>query len=82
MGNKYYHYFVEGEDEIVRSCAIKQIKELTNSKTNSEFKHDVLRVSNLDKKLKDYGFSFDRFWSSVPKGKFKDICNSAEKIKK
>ena len=35
------------EDEFLRSCAISQIKELTGSKSNSDYKRDLLRQSNL-----------------------------------
>lgn len=37
------------EDELVRSCNIRQIKELTKSKSNREFKTDILHISNLKK---------------------------------
>ena len=66
---KYYHYFVEGqdeeklinflkrsgivsrvlcvtqvknlEDEFLRSCNIRKIRELTGSKSDKDFKHDL-----------------------------------------
>ena len=34
------------EDELVRSCSIKRISELTRSKSNTDFKKDVLHISN------------------------------------
>lgn len=70
------------EDELVRSCSIKRISELTRSKSNTDFKKDVLHISNLKKRLEECGFSFSEFWSSQPIGIFKDIHNEAEKIKK
>ena len=46
------------EDEFLRSCAISQIKELTGSKSNSDYKRDLLRQSNLADKLKKHQFQF------------------------
>ena len=41
------------EDELKRSCNIKAIKELTGSKTNTEFKSDMIKDNSFKKKLKD-----------------------------
>ncbi len=49
------------EDEFLRSCAISQIKELTGSKSNSDYKRDLLRQSNLADKLKKHQFQFEKF---------------------
>lgn len=70
------------EDELIRSCAIKKIRELTNSKSDSDFKRDVLRVHDFKRKLKEKAFCFSRFWSTEPQGDFRHIKNSAYKIKK
>lgn len=71
------------EDELIRSCDIKQIKELTGSKTNREFKHDMLSDSDLNfyKKLNKHNFDFDIFWSMNDEEEYKDIPNDAIKIK-
>ncbi len=69
------------EDELVRSCTIRQIKELLNSKTNGEFKHDVLGVTNLDAKLRQYQFDINKFWTATPPAPYQNIPNQAEKIK-
>lgn len=69
------------EVELVRSCNIRQIKELLNSKTNEEFKRDVLRVTNLDAKLREHQFNIARFWSATPMPPYQDIPNQAEKVK-
>ena len=69
------------EDELVRSCNIRQIKELLNSKTNDEFKHDALRVTNLDAKLRQHQFDVNKFWSATPPAPYQDIPNQAEKVK-
>ena len=70
------------EDELVRSCNIRQIKELLNSKTNDEFKHDVLGVSNLDAKLRQHQFDINKFWTATPPAPYQNIPNQAAKVKK
>ena len=69
------------EMELVRSCDIRQIKDLLNSRTNDDFKSDVLRVTNLDAKLREHKFNIDCFWSSIPTRPYQDIPNEAEKVK-
>lgn len=49
------------EDEFLRSCAISQIKELTGSKSNSDYKRDLLRQSSLADKLKNISFNLKNF---------------------
>lgn len=68
------------EDEFLRSCAISQIKELTGSKSNSDYKRDLLRQSNLADKLKKHQFRFEKFWNSSDK-KYESICNDSARIK-
>ena len=46
------------EDEFKRSCNIKQIKELTGSKSNKDFKADLIKEKNLSKKLSAKNFNF------------------------
>ena len=70
------------EDELVRSTSIREIKELTKSRTNGQFKTDVLRTSNLKKRMEECSFDFSKFWSSKPKDCYKHIENNANKIKK
>ena len=68
------------EDEFLRSCAISQIKELTGSKSNSDYKRDLLRQSNLADKLKKHQFQFEKFWNSSDKV-YENICNDSAQIK-
>lgn len=145
MGNKYYHYYVEGEDDrkivntlktdfqliesgkvdkfnvvqkelnmnhmrvlkkgtivvlvfdtdtqnadilkrniefLKRQSFVRKINELTKSKTESEFKRDVLSMNNLKNRLEECGFSFEKFWASKPKGFFADIPNDSDQIRK
>lgn len=69
------------EEELVRSCSIKEIKELTKSKSNREFKRDVLRISNLKERLESCEFDFEKFWRLNPQNKYNQINNEAYKIK-
>ena len=68
------------EDEFLRSCAISQIKELTGSTSNSDYKRDLLRQSNLADKLKKHQFQFEKFWNSSDKV-YESICNDSAQIK-
>lgn len=68
------------EDEFLRSCAISQIKELTGSKSNSDYKRDLLGQSNLADKLKKHQFQFEKFWNSSDKV-YESICNDSAQIK-
>lgn len=69
------------EMELVRSCDIRQIKELLNSKTNEDFKRDVLRVTNVEAKLQEHKFDIDCFWAATPKQPYQDIPNESAKVK-
>ncbi len=68
------------EDELIRSCDIKQIKDLTGSKSNGDFKRDMLKDNTFDQKLQRHHFDFDIFWSSVDKN-FRNVENDAAKVK-
>lgn len=69
------------EDEIVRATTIKNIKELLNSKTVTDFKREVLSCSNLLKKLEDKNFDINKFWIK-PNLEFLKKGNEAELIKR
>lgn len=68
------------EDELLRSCNIKQIRELTGSKSNSDYKRDMLKDNHFDKKLLKSKFDISKFWCTTDKT-YKDIRNDASKIK-
>lgn len=70
------------EDELIRSCDIKQIKELLGSKSNKDYKHDLISEKNLKNKLLAHSFNMDEFWAKTPQNNFKDINNQAASIKK
>jgi len=70
------------EDELVRSCDIRSITELLNSRSKKEFKSDLIRITNLDKKLREHKFDINRFWSQQPSAPYQEIINDADSIKK
>lgn len=70
------------EDELMRSCNIREIKELTGSRSNSDFKNDMLKQNNFKKKLDTKYFDFNKFWSCSATNQFSYITNEAAKIKK
>lgn len=69
------------ESELVRSCNIRNITELLNSKTRGEFKNDILRVNNLGQKLMEHGFDIHRFWAAAPPAPYQNIANQADRIR-
>jgi len=54
------------EHELRRCCSISQIRELTGSRSNRNFKRDMIS---------------DRFWSMQADGVYKSVKNDADKIK-
>lgn len=68
------------EDELKRSCNIRQIRELTSSKSNSDFKRDLITECHFAAKLRKYQFDFGKFWTSTDSA-FQGITNDAPKIK-
>lgn len=69
------------EDELIQSCAIKNIKELLKSKSNKDFKGDFIRVTNLANKLKSKNFDINKLWIRTPTPPYQNIKNDAGKIK-
>ena len=69
------------EEELVRSCNIRKIKELLNSKSNSEFKKDIIKVTNLRSKLIEHQFDIDCFWTANPPAPYQHITNEAQEVK-
>lgn len=70
------------EDELKRSCKMNQIKDLLGSKSNKDFKHDLIKEKNLAGKLKKFQFNFSKFWDTTDKDRYREIKNEAYKIKK
>ena len=69
------------EDEFLRSCDIKRIRELTGSKSDKDFKRDLIKDNNFAQKLKVHKFDFSKFWNSTDKDIYSKITNDAREIK-
>lgn len=69
------------EDELLRSCNIRTIKNLLGSKSQKEFKSDLIRTTNLANKLLKNNFNINLFWNSAPPLTYQNIENQAGKIK-
>lgn len=70
------------EDELIRSSDIKYIRELTGSKSDSGYKKDLIKASNLATLLMRHGFKIKEFWTKTPTGAFSKIANEASLIKR
>ena len=69
------------EDELIRSTDIKTIRELTDSKSNTEFKRDFIREKNLMAKLRNHNFNLAKMWITEPPKEYEGIENDGYKIK-
>ncbi len=69
------------EDELLRSCNIKDIKDLLNSRSKKEYKSDLIRVTNLDAKLIEHRFDISLFWNKQPGIPYQHIINGSAEIK-
>ena len=69
------------EGELVRSCNIRKIEELLKSKSKTEFKSDLIRVSNLAQKLQEHQFDIRLFWSSKAPEPYQEFENQADMVK-
>lgn len=69
------------EDELLRSCEIKNITDLLGSRSKKDFKGDLIRVTNLGAKLVEHGFNINLFWSKHPSDSYQGIENKASLIK-
>lgn len=69
------------EDELVKSCNIRDVKELLGSKSTKDFKCDFIRVSNLAYKLKNKNFDINLIWTETPVSPYQHIENHSKKIK-
>lgn len=69
------------EDELKFSTSIKNIKELTRSKSNSDFKSDFIYSSNVPQLLENKAFDIKKLWSRNANNSFKNYKNQGDKIK-
>ncbi len=70
------------EEELVKSCNIKDIKELLNSKSKKDFKADLIRTTNLATKLVQKEFDINKLWTGNNYGSFTDLENMSGEIKR
>ena len=54
------------EEELCRACGLRDVRKITKSRSNSDFKRDFLRAGNIRKLLDDNGFDFSRLWIPGP----------------
>ena len=69
------------EEELLRSCQIRKIEELTGSCTKKDYKREFIQCTNLGARLKQYGFDIANFWSSIPAEPFHVFGNDSAGIK-
>lgn len=69
------------ESELIRSCNIKKITQLLNSRSKKDFKSDLIRITNLDMKLKEHEFDINLFWNQQPDFPYQNIPNNSKIIK-
>lgn len=71
------------EDEILFSTDLKRMKEFLDSKSDGDFKRDLLKCSDsqIIKKLKDKTFKIERFWSRTANNKYGKYQNQSKMIK-
>ncbi len=70
------------EDELVSATSVRQVIEILGSRTLTDYKRDLIRCSNLDKKLNEKNFDISKFWSKEPPESFSKYGNDANIIKK
>ncbi len=69
------------EDELVRSCNVRNARELLNSSSIKNFKRDFINITNLSDKLVQHKFDINTFWTQKPNEPYKHIDNQSKKIK-
>ena len=50
------------EDELKRATNVKEIREILNSKSNKDWKRDMLNTIDLLEKLEKKNFQISKFW--------------------
>lgn len=72
------------EDELVSATSVRQVIEILGSRTITDYKRDLIKCSNLDKKLKlkEKDFDISKFWSKEPPESFSKYGNDSIIIKK
>lgn len=63
------------EEELLYACDIKEIKHITKSKSNTDFKSDFIHASNIKQLLESCHFDFEKLWS-------REVAKEWEKLRK
>ena len=69
------------ESELVRSTDVKNVSEITKSKSGSDFKRDFCRLTDPRHTLDNHGFDIDKIWAQNPTGVFSSIKQNGKDIK-
>jgi len=69
------------EDEIVRSCNIRDARKLLNSRSTKNFKRDFINVSNLGAKLEEHKFDINLLWNQNPREPYRHIENQSKEVR-
>ena len=69
------------EDELIRACDIKQIKDLLGTGSTKAYKAALIKEKNLCRKLQEHKFDIAKFWSSHDTGTYRCIQNQADMLK-
>lgn len=59
---------------------MKKPQELTGSDSLTNYKRALRKITNLDKKLKEHHFDFQKFWKKSDPV-YEDIKNESDKIR-
>ena len=70
------------EDELVRACNIRNVMDLTGTRTLHDHKRAFINSSNQSQMLERNEFNIRKLWSKVPDNAFAQFGNDSEKIKK
>jgi hypothetical protein len=70
------------EDELVRATDVRQAKDLLGSKTETDYKRELIKCTNLDKKLQEKKFDISKFWCKIPENSLAKYGNDSGLIKK
>lgn len=69
------------EDELVRCTDISRIQELTNSKSNKDFKRDFCAMTNCRQVLDRHNLNVELLWNSRYPEKFVFLENNSKTVK-
>ena len=81
VAKKIYHIqqVYNLEDELIRCTKVKQVKEITNSKSNSNYKADFRKLKFVS--LLNLNFNIDYLWCLNPNNIFKKYQQDSHLIK-